>query len=301
MNNSSDFKGETKALEEIREEEAWTDWRFSSTIWNFNVGRHAREGVHGLEDRERTQYHTKKNPNKLYVRTAFAGKLVPHLVRKLIHKYSSPGDLILDSFVGSGTIPVEARLNGRRCIGLDVNPLCLELTKKKLSATRTLFDSTEGDGFSILKGDARDLDFIEDESIDLILTHPPYWGLVDFSELENDLSNLSLKDYLVALKEVFQQFYRVLRQGKYCIIVIGDVRKRGVIPLGSYLVHIGLKAGFNLWDLIIYDTRFGGKQVEKYRKIRSQQKKFHLTDHDYVLVFQKRDQGWHYIELEDLF
>jgi acetoin utilization deacetylase AcuC-like enzyme len=107
--------------------------------------------------------------------------------------------------------------------------------------------------------------------------------------------------YLKAMKEILTQFSEVLKPNGYCVLIIGDSRKRGVVPLGSYLTQIGLKLGFNLWDLMIYDTRFGGKQVNKFRKIRSQQKKFHLTDHDYILVFQKREKGWKYVNVDDIF
>ena len=170
-------------LDEIKEQEAWSDWRFSSTIWAFPVGKFGREGVHGLEDRERKFYHTFRNPNKLYVNTAFAGKLVPHLVRKLIHKYSAKGDLILDAFCGSGTIPVEAKLNGRRCIAIDLNKKCVSLTKRKLAALNTFSENAhQHASIDVREGDARELGFIKDDSIDLVLTHPPYWGLIDFSE-----------------------------------------------------------------------------------------------------------------------
>jgi len=305
-----DKKKEIKKLSDIKEEEAWTDWTYSSTIWNFNVGKNGREGVHGLEDIEKTQYHARSNPNKLYVNTAFAGKLVPHLVRKLIHKYSKKGDLILDAFCGSGTIPVEAKINERRWIAIDVNPLCVDLTRRKLKTLDVKsFDDLSvhahsvpsDNNYNVYEGDARKLNSIVKEQIDLILTHPPYWGLIDFSKLDNDLSTFTLEEYLKAMKEILTQFYEVLKPNGYCVLIIGDSRKRGVVPLGSYLTQIGLKLGFNLWDLMIYDTRFGGKQVHKFRKIRSQQKKFHLTDHDYILVFQKREKGWKYVNVDDIF
>jgi len=286
-----------KKLDDIKEEEAWTDWHFASTIWNFNVGKNAREGVHGLEDTESVQYHTGRNPDKLYLKTAFAGKLVPHLVRKLIHKYSERGDLILDAFCGSGTIPVEAKLNGRKCIAIDINPLCVELTRRKL---RLLGVTEQQTDYQVYQGDARDLSNLGTETIDCIITHPPYWGLIDFSRLENDISNLSLRDYLVSMRAVMGHFYQLLKPQGFCIIIIGDSRKLGIVPLGSYLIHIGLEAGFNLWDLLIYDTRFGGKQVHKFRRIKSQQKKFHLTDHDFILIFQKRKQGWQYLKLSEI-
>ena len=105
---------------------------------------------------------------------------------------------------------------------------------------------------------------------------------------------------LIKMKRIFRQADRVLKDGKFFVIVIGDKRKIGQVPLSSYFEFIGLEQGFNLWDVIIYDTRFGGKQYDPYRQMRSKQHKFHLTDHDFVLVFQKRKMGWKYIPLASI-
>ncbi len=152
---------------------------------------------------------------------------------------------------------------------------------------------------SLLAGYARDIGFIQDESVDLILTHPPYWGLVQYTDKKEDLSNMSFKDYLKSMKKVFEQCFRVLKEDKYCIFVIGDKRKSALVPIAAYFMHLGMHVGFNLWDALIYDTRFGGKQYNIYRQLKSKQFKFHLLDHDYVLIFQKlkRKNGWKYIPI----
>ena len=62
---------------------------------------------------------------------AFAAKFPPQLPRVFIRGLSSPGDIILDPMMGSGTTVVEAMLAGRRGVGLDIDPLALRLCQSK--------------------------------------------------------------------------------------------------------------------------------------------------------------------------
>jgi len=61
----------------------------------------------------------------------YPAKFIPQLVRKIIIRYSKPGDLVLDSFGGCGTTLVESKLSGRESIGLDVNNVAVLIAKAK--------------------------------------------------------------------------------------------------------------------------------------------------------------------------
>ena len=62
---------------------------------------------------------------------AFAAKFPPQLPRVFIRGLSVPGDIVLDPMMGSGTTVVEALLEGRRGVGLDIDPLALRLCQAK--------------------------------------------------------------------------------------------------------------------------------------------------------------------------
>lgn len=62
---------------------------------------------------------------------AFAAKFPPQLARFFIQGLSKPGDIVLDPMVGSGTAMVEAMLCGRKAIGVDIDPLALQLSRVK--------------------------------------------------------------------------------------------------------------------------------------------------------------------------
>jgi DNA modification methylase len=255
-------------------------------IWNFNVGAESRTLTHGFEYHSEDRYI--KSKRKIYEKTLFAGKLVPQLVRKLILEYSQPNDMLFDFFVGTGTVILEGVHCGRKSFGIDINPAAVELTKRKVHAYQeSRKDSQTLLTWSVEQGNAIEGVDLPNESTDLVFIHPPYWGLVKYTDLAEDLSNMQLEGYLAAMQEVLREAYRILKSQGHVVVVIGDKRKSGLVPLGSYLGLLGTYQGFKLWDLILNDTEFGGKQHNYFAQIKSKKYKFHLTDHDYILVFKK--------------
>jgi SAM-dependent methyltransferase len=65
---------------------------------------------------------------------SYPARLHPLTARRLVEGLSPPNGSVLDPFCGSGTVLVEARLLGRRALGVDVNPLAIELSGMKANA-----------------------------------------------------------------------------------------------------------------------------------------------------------------------
>ena len=85
----------------------------------------------------------------------YTAKLIPHIPRYFIEKYTKKGTIVLDPFCGSGTTLLEARLLGRNAIGIDINPLA-----KLIAEVKTTLINAEKLDYTIqlikkqLKGDA---------------------------------------------------------------------------------------------------------------------------------------------------
>jgi len=61
----------------------------------------------------------------------YPARMIPQVAKRLLERYASPGDLVLDPFCGSGTVLVESRLHSMNSIGIDINPLAVLLARVK--------------------------------------------------------------------------------------------------------------------------------------------------------------------------
>jgi len=216
----------------------------------------------------------------------FRGNFAPQIARNIILKYSKEGDVVLDPMVGGGTTLIETKLLNRKGIGYDINPEAVKLTKKCLQ-----FDGSN-ESQKVEVGDARNLNRVKDESIDLILTHPPYINIIKYSngKIKQDLSNISSPiKFCNEFKYAIREFYRVLKPGKYCTILIGDTRKsRHYVPLAFYVMQRFLKNNFILKEDIIKfqhnceSTPYWKAEAEKYN--------IYLIMHEHLFIFRKPEQ-----------
>lgn len=211
------------------------------------------------------------------------GNWSPYIPRNIILRYSKEKDLILDQFAGGGTTLVEAKLLNRDIIGIDVNDVALNRCKEKID-----FQHEGADGKVFLrKGDARNLDFIPDDSIDLICTHPPYANIIEYSEnIEEDLSHLKINEFLEEMKKVASESYRVLKKDKFCAVLMGDTRKNGhMIPLSFYVMQVFENAGFKLKEMIIKEQH--NCKATGFWKTNSIKYNFLLIAHEHLFIFRK--------------
>jgi len=112
----------------------------------------------------------------------------------------------------------------------------------------------------LVNGDARNLSFLEDESVHLVLTSPPYWNLKKYKDNPNQLGHIDqYEEFLSELEKVWKEVYRVLVPGGRLVCVVGDVcvsrRSFGrhlVFPLHSDICVICRKIGFDNLNPIIW-------------------------------------------------
>lgn len=210
------------------------------------------------------------------------GNWTPYVPRNILLRYSEEGDYVLDQFVGSGTSLVEAKLLNRNMLGLDVNETALKMCEEKIN-----FQYKYDPKIVVRKGDARNLFFLKDNSIDLICTHPPYADIIKYSDkIENDLSLLEMDDFLHEMYRVAEESYRVLKKNKFCAILMGDIRKKGhVQPLGFSVMNTFIKAGFVVKEIILKEQH-NCKKTKFWQK-NSVKHNFLLLAHEYLFVFRK--------------
>jgi DNA modification methylase len=131
----------------------------------------------------------------------------------------------------------------------------------------------------LIIGDARDLSFIPDESVHLVVTSPPYWNLKRYNENPNQMGHIQdYEAFLAELRKVWAHTFRVLVQGGRLVCVVGDVcvarRRFGrhlVFPLHADICVICRQIGFDnlnpiIWHKIAnasYEVQNGSKFLGK--------------------------------------
>lgn len=109
-------------------------------------------------------------------------------------------------------------------------------------------------------GDARDLSFIKDKSVHLVLTSPPYFNLKEYRRGNNQLGIINdYQKFIDELEKVWKECYRILVPGGRVVCVVGDVclsrRKYGrhaVMPLHSDIAVTCRKIGFDNLNPILW-------------------------------------------------
>ena len=76
----------------------------------------------------------------------------------------------------------------------------------------------------LVQGDVRDLSFIPDESVHLVVTSPPYWTLKHYNDSEGQMGHIvEYEQFLAELNRVWSEVLRVLVPGGRLVCVVGDV------------------------------------------------------------------------------
>lgn len=112
----------------------------------------------------------------------------------------------------------------------------------------------------LINGDARELSFLEDESIHLVVTSPPYWNLKRYIENPGQLGHIDdYENFLTEIEKVWREVFRILVPGGRLVCVVGDVcvsrRKFGrhlVFPLHADICVLCRKIGFDNLNPIIW-------------------------------------------------
>lgn len=189
---------------------------------------------------------------------------------------------MFDPFAGGSVRGVVAEMLGRHYIGID-------LSEKQVDANQMNADKL-GVCPAWHSDDSRNMDlYIPDGSADLVFSCPPYHNLEKYSNHPLDLSNMNYADFLTAYEEIIEKACRKLKDNRFAVFVVGDIRD----SKGAYRDFVGLtKRLFMDNGLILYND---GVLLEQYGTapmragtVFSARRKT-VKVHQNVLIFYKGD------------
>jgi len=142
---------------------------------------------------------------------------------------------------------------------------------------------------------------VEDNSIHLVVTSPPYWHIKDYGVPGQIGYGQSLHEYLKDLYRVWKECYRVLEPGRRLCINIGDQFARSivygrykVIPLHAEIIAQCEEIGFDYMGAIIWqkkttmNTTGGANVMGSYPYPPNGMIEI---DYEFILIFKKPGKG----------
>lgn len=146
--------------------------------------------------------------------------------------------------------------------------------------------------------DSRDLSELEDDSVQLTVTSPPYRNAIDYEVHQGKPGGwyrgarlFTTESYLKQMEEHFFEVWRATREGGFCCIVIGNELENGnLVPLPHLLTNRLLKK-WNLHEEIIWYKVTGGKKRFAVT-VQHPYPTYYYPNilHEHILVFRKGEK-----------
>ena len=227
-------------------------------------------------------------------------------ILQLINFFTKTGMKVLEPFGGVGSTAKACELSNRICTSIELSPTWHELSIKRLE--QEVAEGSSGK-HNFINGDScQELLKLETNSMDFMVTSPPYWGILNkqdqkvkknrannletkYSEDENDLGNVeNYEEFLeILVNNIFLECARIIKNGKYMAIVVSDFRdKSEYISFHSDLItrlnNAEIKGGGHL--------KLQGTKVllQNHKSLLPYGYPFSYVEnihHQYVLIFKK--------------
>lgn len=192
--------------------------------------------------------------------------------------------IILDPFAGGSVRGIVAEKLGNSYIGIDLREEQIEANK--INAKECNCDLNK---INWIVDNSQNVDkYVDNESVDLIFTCPPYFDLEVYSDDKEDISNMDFEDFKNVYTNILKKCADKLKNNRFAIVVISDVRdkKGGYRDLTGITKEAFKSKGFCFYNDIVLLNVVGSAAL-RARKAMVNRKTTRI--HQNVLVFYKGD------------
>lgn len=184
-----------------------------------------------------------------------------------------------DCFAGDSVFGYVSAHLGNEFVGIELRPEQARLNNERVEGMTARYINDDGQNVA---------QHIAPDSQDLLFSCPPYFDLEKYSDLENDASNQdSYEDFIKILENAFKAAVGCLKDNRFAVIVVGDVRDKST---GFYydfcgdIKRIFKEAGMPLYNEIILVETGASTALRAGRYMESRKV---AKMHQNILVFYK--------------
>ena len=227
------------------------------------------------------------------------GNFIPQIPQQAMLRYTKQGEVVLDTFSGSGTTLIECKRMGRNGIGIELLPSLVrrsqELIDKETNPYNVKTKVVEGNSClqeTIQKVKNLLQEEYKKEKVQLIIMHPPYHDIIKFSDHPDDLCNIPTEEeFLGKFSSVVHNTLDLLEKNRFLVLVIGDKYSQGEwIPLSFHTMQKVIDNGYRLKSIAIKNIvgNRAKRNVEHLWRRRALGGGFYIFKHEYIMFFQKK-------------
>lgn len=253
-------------------------------IYERSKVRRMELGISFAEYLERFVSETEKAKAEKQALAPGVSLLDPVLAEIVCRWFGYKGCNTFDPFAGDSVFGFVSAYLGNKFTGIELRPEQVDINNSRVKGMSARYINDDGQNVA---------QHIEPESMDLLFSCPPYFDLEHYSDLPNDASNApTYEAFLQILENAFAGALSCLRENRFAVIVVGDVRNK---KTGFYYDFVGdikrifKEHGAGLYNelILIESSASTALRAGKYMEMRKIAK-----NHQNVLVFYKGEHNF---------
>ncbi len=193
------------------------------------------------------------------------GNIPGQIVENLLYYFTQENDLVVDPLGGGGSTLDACKKHNRRCLIYDLQPRRDDIKQHDITI-----------GFPN-----------EAKNCDLIFLDPPYWSQKkgEYTNLNSDLSNMSLDEFYNTMKKLAQNCQRTIKQNGYVALIIGASQKKNEFIDWGFKCYQIFEKYFNFVNRI--NIPYSTQQYPAYRIQQVKDNKQMLNLYRDLIIWQK--------------
>lgn len=247
------------------------DWQDRKNIWRAKIGDNgeSREG-------------TLSDGALMGAINNGVSLLDPVLAELMVGWFGMAGGVAFDPFAGDTVFGYVAGSMGMAFKGIELRAEQAQLNQARCKA----------DGLPCVyyNDSSENMDkYIENNSVDLVFSCPPYADLEVYSDNPQDLSTMAHDDFFKMYKLILQKTFGKLKNNRFAVIVMGEVRNKQGVYIGTIpqTIDIMCGAGYQFYNELILVNNAGTLPMRAGKTMRASRKIGKM--HQNILVFLKGD------------